>query len=135
VRETIQRLFAFVEPGHRAPWVGVALLALVVTGLEVAAALLIFVVTRLLVSVAAPVNFPILGDPRARWFHGLSDRQVLIGAMVVIVVFFLIRAAIVLSQSYLQARLAERTAVRCVPWAALCLPPATQLGRAHAQRQ
>jgi ABC-type multidrug transport system fused ATPase/permease subunit len=108
----MRRLFSFVEPGHRMPWVGVALLALIVTGLEVAAALLIFVVTRLVVDVGGPLNLPLLGDPRARWFRGLNDHQVLIGAMAIIAVFFLIRAAIVLSQSYLQARLAERTAVR-----------------------
>jgi ATP-binding cassette, subfamily B, bacterial PglK len=112
VRETMRRLFAFVEPGHRLPWVGVALLAVIVTALEVAAALLIFVVTRLAVDVSGPLNLPLLGDPRGRWFPGLNDRQVVIVAMAIIAGFFLIRAAIVLGQSYLQARLAERTAVR-----------------------
>jgi ATP-binding cassette subfamily C protein len=108
---TIRRLVAFIEPGQRLAWVGVAVLALVVTGLEVLAALLIFVVVQLVVNTGGGLNLPILGNPRAR-LPNLSDRQVLVVAMAIVAAFFLVRAAVVLVQSYLQARLAERTALR-----------------------
>ena len=109
--ETIRRLFLFIESGHRAAWVGLALLALFATGFEVAAALLIFVVTRLVADVGAPLDLPILGDPRAR-FPGLTDQRVLTLAMLTIAAFFMIRAGIALVQSFVRARVAEETGVR-----------------------
>jgi ABC-type multidrug transport system fused ATPase/permease subunit len=111
VLETFRRLLAFVEPGRRAAWIGVALLAFVVTAFEVIAALLIFIVTQLAASGGRSLDLPIIGDPRAR-FSSLSDRQVVMLAMAVIAVFFIVRAVVVLMQSYLQDRLAEETAVR-----------------------
>jgi ATP-binding cassette, subfamily B, bacterial PglK len=111
VVETIRRLLVFIELRHRAAWVGLALLAVVVTGFEVAAALLIFLVTRLVADLHRPLTLPILGDARAR-FPALTDQWVLILAMVTIAVFFIIRAGIALVQSFLRARVAEQTGIR-----------------------
>jgi hypothetical protein len=108
--ETFRRLLSFIEPGNRAVWIGLALLAVVVTGLEVAAALLIFVVAELLAGGSIPVDLPVVGDPRQR-FGDFSDHQVLLVAMAGIAVFFAIRAGVVLLQSYVRARVAERTGV------------------------
>jgi ATP-binding cassette subfamily C protein len=86
-------------------------LGLIVTGLDVAAALLIFQITRLVADVDVRLNLPIVGDPRAQ-FPGLTDQQELVIAMAVIAGFFLFRAGLMLVQSYLRARMAERTGVR-----------------------
>jgi ATP-binding cassette, subfamily B, bacterial PglK len=111
VTETVRRVLTFIEPGYRAAWVGLALLGVIVTGLDVAAALLIFVITQLVANASVRLDLPILGDPRAR-FPGLSDQQVLVIAMAVIAGFFLFRAGLMMVQSYLRARVAERTGVR-----------------------
>ncbi len=91
-------------------WVGLALLALVVTGLEVASALLIFLVVRLIADPVGPIELPLIGD--VRQVLGAADSDVLVRALLTIAVFFLVRAAIVLAQSYLQGRVAQRAGVR-----------------------
>jgi ABC-type multidrug transport system fused ATPase/permease subunit len=111
VRDDLRRVLTFIEPGYRAPWIGLGVLALVVTALEVAAALLIFVVTLLIADPTGPLDLPLLGDVRARSAN-LDDRQLLILAMGGIAGFFVLRAAVVLAQSYLRAKVAERAGVR-----------------------
>jgi ATP-binding cassette, subfamily B, bacterial PglK len=111
VKQTVRRLLTFVEPGHRAAWLGLALLALIVTGLETASALLIFIVIQLAANPEAPLQLPIVGDPR-RWFPDLPQSQVLIRVMSLIAGFFIVRSGVVLLQSYLRARTAEYTGVR-----------------------
>jgi ATP-binding cassette, subfamily B, bacterial PglK len=110
VRDDVRRILTFIEPGYRAPWIGLGVLALVVTVLEVAAALLIFLVTLLIANPTGPLDLPVLGDIRAR--STLDDRQLLIFAMAGISGFFVLRAAVVLVQSYLRARVAESAGVR-----------------------
>jgi ABC-type multidrug transport system fused ATPase/permease subunit len=111
VTETTRRVFAFVEPGDRAAWVGLALLGLIVTWVDVAAALLIFQITQLVADAGARLDLPMLGDPRAL-VPRLTDQQVLVMAMGLVTGFFLLRAGLMLVQSYLRARVAERTGVR-----------------------
>lgn len=108
---TVRRLAAFVEPGHRAAWLGLALLTLLVTGLEVVAALLIFVLTQHMADASAPLDVPVLGG-FSGWFPGLGDRRTIIVAVGAIAGFFLIRAGVVLAQSHLRARVAEGTGLR-----------------------
>jgi ATP-binding cassette, subfamily B, bacterial PglK len=111
VKQTVRQLLTFVEPGHRAAWLGLALLALIVTVLESASALLIFIVIQLTANAGGPLHLPIIGDPR-RWFPDLPQSQVLIRVMSLIVGFFIVRSGVVLLQSYLRARTAEYTGVR-----------------------
>jgi ATP-binding cassette, subfamily B, bacterial PglK len=111
VAETARQLLSFIERGHRAAWIGLAVLSVTVTCLEVAAALLIFLTTRLVADPGASLNLPIVGDVRAR-FPGMDDRQILLLAMALIAGFFLIRAGVALASSFLRARVAEGTGVR-----------------------
>jgi len=111
MRETIRRVLALIGPHDRAAWIGLALLAGLVTVVEIAAALLIFMITRLVSGLDGPIELPLLGDPRAR-VPRLGDRQVLVLSMALVAGFFLIRAGLILVQSYLRARLSERMGVR-----------------------
>jgi ATP-binding cassette subfamily C protein len=111
VREILDRFAVFVEPGQRATWIALVALALIVTGLEVASALLIFLLARLLANPSSSLDLPVLGDIRQR-FPALGDDRLLILAMVVVSGFFLVRAGVVLLQSYIRARVAERTGAR-----------------------
>jgi len=111
VRETLGQILVFVEPGQRSPWLAVAMLALVVTGLEVAAALLIFILARLLSDPSAALVLPVLGDVRDI-LPDASDDRLLIAVMVSVSAFFLVRAGVVLLQSYLGGRIAEHAGVR-----------------------
>ncbi|MDP9331611.1 MAG: ABC transporter ATP-binding protein/permease [Actinomycetota bacterium] len=107
----LRRILIFIEPGHRAAWIALAPLAFVVAGLEVAAALLIFLLARLIADPSSSLALPIVGDVRAR-FPTLDDDHLLILAMAAISGFFLLRAGVVLFESYFRARVAERTGVR-----------------------
>jgi ABC-type multidrug transport system fused ATPase/permease subunit len=111
VKVVLRRILAFIEPGHRAAWIALAPLAFVVAGLEVLAALLIFLMARLIADPSGSLTLPIVGDVRAR-FPTLDDDHLLILAMAVISGFFLLRAGVVLFESYVRARVAERTGVR-----------------------
>jgi ATP-binding cassette subfamily C protein len=110
-RETFDQILVFIEPGQRAPWVAVALLACVVTGLEVASALLIFILARLLADPSASLVIPVVGDVR-EILPDASDDRVLIVVMVSVSAFFLVRAGVVLLQSYTGGRIAEHAGVR-----------------------
>lgn len=107
----LRRILTFIEPGKRAAWIALAPLALVVTGIEVAAALLIFLLARLIAEPSGPVQLPIIGDVRER-FPTLDDDHLLILAMAAVSGFFLLRAGVVLFQTHFRARVAERTGVR-----------------------
>jgi ATP-binding cassette, subfamily B, bacterial PglK len=110
MRETVERLASFVEPGRRLHWVGLALLALAVTGLEVVSAFLVFVLVQGIAEPTAPLELPLVGVVSDSLAVGSTDR--LVGAMAVAAGFFLFRALVVLGQSYAQGRVAQTTGVR-----------------------
>jgi ABC-type multidrug transport system fused ATPase/permease subunit len=110
-RVVLRRILTFIEPGRRAAWIALAPLAFVVTAFEVTAALLIFVLARLIADPTSPLKLPIVGDVRAR-FPTLDDDQLLLLAMATVSGFFLLRAGVVLFQTYARAKIAERTGVR-----------------------
>ena len=110
-RVILRRILTFIEPGKRAAWIALAPLAFVVTGFEVVAALLIFLLAKLIAEPNSSLELPIVGDVRTR-FPSLDDDQLLLLAVATVSCFFLLRAGVVLFQTYVRAKIAERTGVR-----------------------
>ena len=100
-----------VEKGTRGRWAVVAGLAAVVSAFEVIGALLVVSMLSVVSTKKPVVKLPLLGDLHER-FPGHSTRGVFIIAAVIVAVFFLVRGALYLIQSYLQNRVAQNTGVR-----------------------
>jgi ATP-binding cassette, subfamily B, bacterial PglK len=108
---TLRRCLYFIESGRRTVWLALVVLALFVTALEVGSALLIFVVLQLVIDPGMAAATPAMGLV-VRWLPVTRGQDPLAVAMIIVVVFFLLRGAVVLAQSYLQARIAEGAGVR-----------------------
>ena len=107
----IRKYLAFVEPGRRARWAGLVLMALVVGAFEAVGAVLIYLMLRLVAEPGAELSVPLLGDLNAA-FPGLDSAALITAAALSIAAFFLVRAGVVVGQAYLQGRVAERTGLR-----------------------
>lgn len=107
---TIRRAFALMGSGRRRKFAVVALLALAVSGLEAAAALLVLLLLRLLLNPGEVPELPVVGDLRG-FFPEASYEQLIIGFAVLFAIFFLVRAIAFLAQQYAVSRVAENTGV------------------------
>lgn len=96
------------RPGR---WGLVLLAAIVASGFEMLGALLVFVLLGLIADPGGDIELPLLGDIRAL-FGALDDRTFLLGAAVVLGVFFLIRIFVQFGFQYVQQRMAHNAASR-----------------------
>lgn len=103
---TFRRALRLAGRDRRARWILLILLALVVTGFEAAAAVLIYVLLGLVSGVDDALVLPVVGDVSSR----LGDREpneVLLPAVTAIAVFFLLRAGVLVLQTYVERRVLE----------------------------
>ena len=101
-----EKVLLLIEPGARAGWLGLAILAVGIALVEAVGALLIFGLLDLM-SGAADVSLPVIGALGNR-FPDASDDQMLTVLLVVSAVFFIFRPFAVLGQVYLQRRTEQR---------------------------
>lgn len=106
IRQTAQ----LVARGTRLRWVAVLCLAIAVGLAEIAGALLIFLLLRLISSPDASVKFPLIGEVGTTSSSSAGPGFVL--AAVGIASFFFIRGGLYLLQSYMQNRVAHNAGVR-----------------------
>jgi ATP-binding cassette, subfamily B, bacterial PglK len=111
LRGPIWQTYDLVVRGHRGRWLVVAALALVVSGLEAVGAGLVFLLLGLITDPGGGVEFPILGDISGL-FPDVDSIVLLVGAAVGIGVFFLVRGALQVVQSYVQNRISYNAGVR-----------------------
>jgi ATP-binding cassette, subfamily B, bacterial PglK len=109
--EPLRKSLFLLGPGHRGRWLLVVALALVASGFEVLGALLIFWLLTRITTEASGFDVPLVGDLRAL-FPGTDEflLMALVGAAVAAV--FLLRAAAIVGQSYVQHRVAENAGAR-----------------------
>lgn len=108
---TLRRFLAFIEPGRRARWLGLGVLALVMSGMEAGGALLIYLVLRLVAEPDVDLTLPVLGD-LGELFPGLSTTELVTWIAALIAAFFVLRALVTVGVSYIQARVTEDAGVR-----------------------
>ncbi|MEX1176913.1 MAG: ABC transporter ATP-binding protein [Nitriliruptor sp.] len=108
---SLRRCLVLLGPEGRARWVAVIGLAIVVAGLEALSALVVFGLLTRITSEASGFDLPVIGDLR-EVFPGASETTIMTVVGVLIVLFFLVRAAIVIGQAYLQYQSAEDAGAR-----------------------
>jgi ATP-binding cassette, subfamily B, bacterial PglK len=105
-----RRYLDLIEPGMRGRWVGVVVLAILVSGLEAVGAVLVYGLVSLGTDPSASIDAPVVGDV-TRWLPDVApDRLVAIAALAV-ALFFIARAFIVLGQRFFEARTTQLTGV------------------------
>ncbi|WP_299958609.1 ABC transporter ATP-binding protein [uncultured Modestobacter sp.] len=102
---------ALIGPGHRLRWIAVVLLALLAAGLEVLGALLVVWLLASITTDASAFDVPLVGDLRdvlPTWDE--TGLAILVGSAITAV--FLLRAVVIVGQSYVQFRVAENAGAR-----------------------
>ena len=110
MRTATRQIMELIGAGRRGRWVGLVVLAAAVSVAEAVGAVLVYVLLRLVTQPKATISLPVVGDVRER-FPSLDERELVLLAAAVIGTFFLARAALYLSQSYLQNRISFNTGV------------------------
>jgi ATP-binding cassette, subfamily B, bacterial PglK len=117
-REGIDRMWTTVKQaydlvGHDRPlrWVLLIVLALLVSGLEMAGAAIVYTLLALVADPGGSIDLPLMGDLRGR-FDGVDDKDLLLGMVVAMAVFFIVRSVVKVAAKYVQARVAHNAGVR-----------------------
>ncbi|WP_052667103.1 ABC transporter ATP-binding protein [Nitriliruptor alkaliphilus] len=106
----LQPYLMLIEPGRRARWVGVIVLAIVVSGMEATGAILVFGLVSLTTDPSSNLEVPVLGDV-SRWLPDMPHDQLVLVSAIGVAAFFLVRAVIVLGQRYYETRTTQLTGV------------------------
>ena len=104
------RYLSLIRPGTRRRWVGVVLLAVLVSGIEAIGAVLVYGLVSLTTDPGASIELPVIGDVR-RWLPALPQDQLIVVIAVTVALFFIARAAVVLGQRYFEERTTQLTGV------------------------
>lgn len=111
MRSHIRKLLHLIGRERRWSWVFLVFLAMGVGVMELVGALLIFVLLTAITAPESNLAVPIVGDIR-NLLPPMSDQDFLVSTAIAIAVFFVIRAGVIMLQSYLQNRLAQNAGVR-----------------------
>lgn len=109
--DTFRKTFHLVGRERPMRWVAVIGAAVVASGFEMLGALLVFALLAMVADPGGEVDLPLLGDVRAR-FAGVDDQTFLLGAAVVLGVFFLVRVVVQVGFQYVKHRMAHNAAAR-----------------------
>jgi len=107
---TLRRTLRLLGPERRWRWLFLVVMALVVAGLEVLGAVLIFVLLQL-VATGDQVGIPLIGDLR-QVMPDVDRETMLLVTAAVIALFFLVRGFVLIGQSYVQMRMVHNAAAR-----------------------
>jgi ATP-binding cassette, subfamily B, bacterial PglK len=106
----IRRYLRLIEPGHRRRWVGVVVLAVLVSGVEALGAVLIYGLVSLTTDPQGSIEVPLLGDV-SRWLPELERDHLVAASAIGVAVFFILRGAVILWQRYYHARAVQLAGV------------------------
>ena len=109
--ETFRKTFYLVGRDKPVRWAVLILGAVVTSAFEMGGALLVFALLALVADPQGEVALPLIGDIRG-WFPGVDEQQFLLGAAVVLGVFFLVRVVVTVAYTYLKHRMANNAAAR-----------------------
>jgi ATP-binding cassette, subfamily B, bacterial PglK len=108
---TIKQAYDLVGRERPVRWVLLVVLALLVSGLEMIGAVLVYTLLALVADPDGGIDLPIVGDLRDR-FNGVPDRTLVLWVVSAMAVFFLIRAVAKIVAKYVQARVAHNAGAR-----------------------
>ena len=107
----LRKTAELIRPDRLTKWVGMIALAGVVSLFEVVGAGIIFTLLGMAATPDATVQLPLVGDIRAL-FPGVDDDTLLAGLAGATALFFVLRAALVISQTYVRSRIADNAGAR-----------------------
>jgi ATP-binding cassette, subfamily B, bacterial PglK len=105
-----ERYRGLIEPGTAWRWGLVLAIAVTVSGLEAAGAVLIYVLVGLATDPDGVIELPVLGDLR-QLAPGFSSEELVVITAAGVALFFALRGAMVLAQAYYQTRVATSAGV------------------------
>ncbi|MCC5947020.1 MAG: ABC transporter ATP-binding protein [Nitriliruptoraceae bacterium] len=129
--EIVSSAYRLISARSRSRWLLLVVVAVVASFLELAGAVLIFVLLGLVANPSGDIDLPIVGDLRS-WFPGVDDETLLLGLAAGMAVFFVIRPAVHLFKTYAENRIAHNFGARLSADLArgyLAMPYAFHLGR------
>jgi ATP-binding cassette, subfamily B, bacterial PglK len=111
VLTTLRHALHLIGRDQRRRWIFLIFLAVAVSGLEMVGAVLVFVLLSLVVDPDGAIEIPVIGDVRD--LAGDMDEQTLLLSLIVIMaVFFVLRAGVKVGAKYLQYRVAHNAGAR-----------------------
>lgn len=107
LRQTVHLL------GHerRGRWLLLVVLALLLSGIEMVGAFLVYLLLELVSDPNAQIELPVVGDLR-EMFGGIDQQSLLLGVVAAMAVFFLSRGLIRVGATYVKTRLVHNAAAR-----------------------
>lgn len=108
---TLKQAMHLVGRDQRARWVLLVALALVTSVFEMLGAILVYVLIALVADPDGQIDLPIVGDLRA-YVGDVDDSRLLLGVVVVMAVFFLLRGLLQIGAVYAQRRVAYNSGAR-----------------------
>ena len=108
---TIKQAYELVGRERPLRWVLLVALAMLVSGAEMVGAVLVYTLLALVADPGGEINLPLIGNLRER-FDGVADNTLLLWTVVIIAVFFLLRAVLKFAAKYVQARVAHNAGAR-----------------------
>jgi ATP-binding cassette, subfamily B, bacterial PglK len=111
VLATLQQTYDLVGRDRPGRWVLLILLAIGVSGIEMVGAILVYALLALVVEPEGAIELPLLGDLRQH-FAGIDETALLLGVVIVMATFFLVRAVVKVGATYVQARVAHNAGAR-----------------------
>ena len=108
---TIRQAYDLVGRERPTRWMLLVVLALLISGLEMVGAVLVYTLLALVADPEGQIDLPLVGDLRDR-FDGAPDTTLLLWVVSAMAVFFLMRAVVKIAVKYVQARIAHNAGAR-----------------------
>jgi ATP-binding cassette, subfamily B, bacterial PglK len=111
VLTTVRNVYDLFGRDQRGRWAMLVVVAIVVSGLEMVGAALVYTLLSLVVDPTGSVELPVLGDVRAL-AAGIDDRTLLLGFVTAMAGFFVLRSVVKIGALYVQSRVAHNAGAR-----------------------
>jgi ATP-binding cassette, subfamily B, bacterial PglK len=111
VLTTLQQTYDLLGRERPSRWVLLILMAIVVSGVEMLGALLVYTLLALVVDPLGTMELPLIGDLRQH-FAGVEETTLLLGVVAVMGTFFLLRGIVKVGATYVAARVAYNAGAR-----------------------
>ena len=108
---TIKQAYDLIGRERPLRWVLLVALALLVSGVEMVGAALVYTLLALVADPGGEIGLPLVGDLRQQ-FGGIPDDTLLLGVVTAMAVFFLLRAIAKIAAKYVEARIAHNAGAR-----------------------
>lgn len=112
MKETIRKCLYFIGPGRSGRWLLLVVFALVASGFEAGAAMLVFALLGMVTKTTGEPAAGLLANVRDTFLSGWNDRDVTLLLVASMGVFFIARAAVTLGQGYVESRVAQHAGAR-----------------------